>query len=157
LALGSKSRGQRHVVLMVDDDPEDILLTRDALEEIAPRIDLQSLNDGQELMDYLNKTVGTSAGAAQPCPELILLDLNMPRKSGFEVLGEMRGNPQLKRIPVVILSTSTEERDINRSFDMGANSFLSKPQTYDELLTVLGRTVEYWFEISHLPILCAEA
>jgi CheY-like chemotaxis protein len=145
--MGSKQR----VVLMVDDDPEDILLTRDALREVAPRLKFKSVNDGQELTDYLARAINSGRDASQPFPELVFLDLNMPRKSGFEVLGEMRSHPVLKRIPVVIWSTSTLEGDVNRSFDMGANSFISKPQSYDELLTVMSRAVEYWFGVSRLP------
>jgi CheY-like chemotaxis protein len=136
---------------MVDDDPEDILLTRDALKEVAPRIKFKSVNDGEELTDYLARAISAVKDASKPFPELVLLDLNMPRKSGFEVLDEMRSHPVLKRIPVVILSTSTLEGDINRSFDMGANSFISKPQSYEELLKVMSLAVEYWFGVSRLP------
>jgi CheY-like chemotaxis protein len=153
MASGSKLRKHR-CVLMVDDDPEDIFLTRDALKEVAPQIEFKSLNDGQELMDYLSHTVKTVKNGKTSLPELILLDLNMPRKGGFEALDEIRSNPCLKRIPVVILSTSTTETDINRSFDAGANSFLSKPQTYNELLAVMHLTVDYWFGISRLPSNC---
>lgn len=146
----------KRTVLMVDDDLEDILLTREALEEVAPEIKFRSLNDGQEMMDYLFRVVKTGGYADEACPELILLDLNMPRKNGFEVLIEMRNHADLRRIPVIVLSTSTIKQDINRSFDLGANSFLSKPQTYEELLTVMSRAVEYWFGISRLPMVCLE-
>jgi CheY-like chemotaxis protein len=138
-------------VLVVDDDSEDILLTMEALKEVAPRVRFKSVKDGDELIDYLAVAMSAGKGSSKPFPELIFLDLNMPGKSGFEVLDAIRGDPVLKRIPIVILSTSTMEVDINRSFDMGANSFISKPQTYDELLTVMSRAVEYWFGVNSLP------
>lgn len=145
------STENKHFVLMVDDDPEDILLTREALKEVAPRVGFESLNDGHQLLKYLGGIIFTGNSKSKACPGLIFLDLNMPGKNGFEVLDEMRHNPGLRRIPVVILSTSVMEKDINRSFDMGANSFIPKPQTYAELLTVMSRAMEYWFGVSRLP------
>lgn len=146
---GTDLKKQKRMLLMVDDDSEDVLLIGEAVREVAPKIDFKSLEDGKELMDYLYLTIGSNG--RNPCPELIFLDLNMPKKSGFEALAEMKSNAHLKRIPVIILSTSTVERDINRSFDMGANSFPSKPHSYNELLTLVSLTVDYWFGVSRLP------
>ncbi len=143
--------GLRPVIMMVDDDYDDILLTREALGEVAPNIKFESVNDGQELIDHLSCALKTGDVAKDIFPELVFLDLNMPRKGGFEVLEEMKGHPDLKRIPVVIMSTSCSKQDVNKAFDMGANSFISKPYTYDELLVVMGRAVDYWFGISCLP------
>ncbi len=136
---------------MVDDDHEDIMLIRDALREVAPNIKFKSLNDGQELLEFLLNIIENGDHSVNTCPELILLDLNMPKKSGFEALEEIRSNPDLKGIPVIILSTSEIEQDIKRSFEAGANSFLSKPKDYDELLSQMKRTMEYWFGVSRLP------
>ncbi len=145
------SRRKRHVVLMADDDPEDILLIRDAIKEVAPTITFKSVTDGQGLMDYLSFAVDRTGSAKNPCPELIFLDLNMPKKSGFEVLNEIKNNPGLRGIPVVIFSTSSSEQDIDLSYQMGANTFIPKPQTYEELLTVMSQALNYWFGISRLP------
>lgn len=136
---------------MADDDPEDILLIKDAIKEVAPTITFKSVNDGQGLIDYLSFAIAQTGSAKNPCPELILLDLNMPKKSGFEVLNEMKNDPGMKGIPVVIFTTSNSERDIDLSYEMGANTFIPKPQTYEELLTVMSQALNYWFGISRLP------
>ncbi len=136
---------------MVDDDPEDILLIREAIKEIAPNIKFRSVNNGQELMEYLSLATGSAKNAKNPCPEIILLDLNMPKKNGFEALDEVKSDLALKDIPVVVLSTSTSRDDVNRSYKLGANTFIQKPQTYDELLTVMSQAMNYWFGISRLP------
>ncbi len=150
------SKRKRHVVLMVDDDPDDILLMRDAIKEVAPSVKFKAVHDGQEMMDYLSVAAGAAQDVRTPCPELILLDLRMPKKSGFEVLDEVKRDSVLRGIPVVILSTSTAEQDIDRSYSMGANTFIPKPQTYDELLTVMSQTMNYWFGISRLPSICSK-
>jgi CheY-like chemotaxis protein len=150
------ARKKKRLVLMVDDDLEDIMLIRDAIKEVAPNIGFRSVNDGHELLEYLSLATGISNNAKNPCPEIILLDLNMPGKSGFEVLDEMKSDISLKGIPIVILSTSTARQDIDRSYKLGANTFIPKPQTYEELLTVMSQAMNYWFGISRLPS-CAKS
>lgn len=138
-------------ILLADDDPDDRLLTRDAFEESRLRNALEMVEDGEELMDYLHgrgQYVGTQA---KPRPNLILLDLNMPRKDGREALKEIKSCPELRNIPVVVLTTSKAEEDILRTYDLGVNSFIVKPVTFDGMVEVLKTIGKYWFEIVELP------
>ena len=138
-------------ILLADDDPDDRLLTRDAFEESRLRNVLEMVEDGEELMDYLHSR-GRYVGAdARPRPNLILLDLNMPRKDGREALKEIKSCPELRNIPVVILTTSKAEEDILRTYDLGVNSFIVKPVTFDGMVEVLKTIGKYWFEIVELP------
>ncbi|HKU51611.1 MAG TPA: response regulator [Nitrospira sp.] len=138
-------------ILLADDDPDDRLLTRDAFEESRLRNVLEMVEDGEELMDYLQGR-GQYAGAeAKPRPNLILLDLNMPRKDGREALKEIKSCPELRNIPVVVLTTSKAEEDILRTYDLGVNSFIVKPVTFDGMVEVLKTIGKYWFEIVELP------
>ncbi len=139
---------------MADDDPEDILLTKEAIEEVAPDINFKSVAGGQELIDYLSTVNKGDVSVDKPCPGLVLLDLNMPRKNGFEVLSEMKNDPTWKSIPVLVLSTSQGEGDINRSYGLGANAFIPKPRTFDELLLIMEQTMNYWFQVIRLPSIC---
>lgn len=135
-------------ILMADDDPDDRLLTKDALEESHLLNEFETVEDGEELMDYLHQR-GKYAG--KPRPGLILLDLNMPRKDGREALREIKSDPDLRRIPVVVMTTSKAEEDILRSYDLGVNSFVVKPITFDGLVETLQTIGKYWFEIVELP------
>jgi CheY-like chemotaxis protein len=135
-------------VLMADDDEDDRLLARDAFEECEAEVDLRFVEDGEELMDYLH---GHGQWAGCPRPSLILLDLNMPRKDGRECLAAIKDNPTLRRIPVVVLSTSKAEEDVLRSYDLGVSSFISKPVTYESLLELVRRLSLYWFQTVRLP------
>ncbi|MCC6614149.1 MAG: response regulator [Anaerolineae bacterium] len=133
---------------MADDDEEDCMLTQDALRESRLNNPIQFVRDGVELMAYLRQE-GEYKDARRP--GLILLDLNMPRKDGREALVEIKADPRLRSIPIVILTTSKSENDVYRSYDLGANSFVTKPITFQalvEVMLVLGR---YWFEIVELP------
>src|SRR5512135_282771 len=120
-------------ILLADDDPEDRMLARDALQEsrVANRLDM--VVDGEELLDYLHRRGSYESLQGTPLPGLILLDLNMPRKDGREALREIKGDPHLRRIPVVVLTTSRAEEDIFRTYDIGVNSFISKPVTFEGL------------------------
>lgn len=141
-------------ILMAEDDADDRLLARDAMEESRLGNRFHVVEDGQELMDYLNRA-GKYATADAPRPGLILLDLNMPRKDGRQALREIKSNPDLRRIPVVILTTSKTEEDILRAYDLGANSFITKPVTFDRLVEIVRTLGSYWFNIVELPDACA--
>lgn len=136
---------------MADDDPDDRMLTRDALEESRLRNSFETVEDGEQLMDYLHQRGNYSGDAARPLPGLILLDLNMPRKDGREALKEIKNCPELRRIPVVVMTTSKAEEDILRTYDLGVNSFIVKPVTFEGMVDVLKTIGKYWFEIIELP------
>lgn len=137
-------------VLMADDDPDDRILAREAFEENMIRCNLQFVEDGEQLFDYLF-TRGKFTGKELPRPDLILLDLNMPRKDGREVLKELKEHSDFKRIPVVVLTTSKAEEDVLRTYDLGVNSFITKPVTFEELVEVIKQISTYWFETVELP------
>ncbi len=134
-------------ILMADDDPEDRMLAKDALEESHLANDIEFVEDGEELMDYLCRQGQYQELNGSPLPGLILLDLNMPRKDGREALAEIKANPLLKRIPVVILTTSKAEEDILRTYDLGVSGFVVKPVAFEGLVQVMKTLVQYWFEI----------
>lgn len=135
-------------VLMADDDEDDRLLARDAFEESASDVNLQFVEDGQELLEYLH---GHGVWANHPTPSLILLDLNMPRKDGREALAAIKDDPTLRRIPIVIVSTSKAEEDVTRSYELGVSSFISKPVTYESLVSMVEALTHYWFRTVRLP------
>lgn len=138
-------------LLIADDDPDDRLLAQDALIESRLLNPLYFVEDGDDLLDFLHRR-GAYAGQNIPRPGLILLDLNMPRKDGRQALLEIKNDPQLRRIPIVILTTSEAEEDILRSYDLGVNSFIVKPVTFDGLVQVMRTIGLYWFEIVALPV-----
>jgi CheY-like chemotaxis protein len=138
-------------ILLADDDPEDRMLARDALEESRVSNTLDTVVDGEELMDYLNRRGSYESLKGNPLPGLILLDLNMPRKDGREALREIKSDPHLRRIPVVVLTTSRAEEDIYRTYDLGVNSFITKPVTFDGLVDVIKALSRYWVEFVELP------
>jgi CheY-like chemotaxis protein len=138
-------------ILMAEDDPDDRLMAREAFEESRLANSLYFVHDGLELMDYLLRRGGYADPERSPRPGVILLDLNMPRKDGREALREIKADPDLRRIPIVILTTSKAEEDILRSYDLGANSFITKPVTFESLVNVVRTISSYWFEIVELP------
>ncbi len=138
-------------ILLAEDDPADRILTREALAESRLANDLRFVEDGEELMDYLRRQGKYSAAESAPQPGLILLDLNMPKKDGREALGEIKSDTALRHIPVVVLTTSKAEEDIFRSYDLGVNSFITKPVTFEGLVEVMRSLGRYWFEIVELP------
>jgi CheY-like chemotaxis protein len=139
------------VILLADDDEEDRMLAADALEESRVVNDLRFVEDGDELLDYLYRRGRYSEPDAAPSPGLILLDLNMPRKDGREALREIKADPDLRRIPIIVLTTSKAEEDIYRTYDLGANSFITKPVSFDGLVAVMRDIGRYWIEIVELP------
>ncbi|MFC0185724.1 Response regulator receiver domain-containing protein [Pseudarcicella hirudinis] len=139
-------------ILVADDDPDDRQMTKEALEENFLLNELHFVEDGQQLMDYLRKQ-GRFADASinAPRPGLILLDLNMPKKDGRECLKEIKSDPDLRSIPIIILTTSKAEEDIIKTYDLGVNCFVTKPVTFTELISVTRSIGQYWFEIVKLP------
>ncbi len=138
-------------ILMADDDAEDRMLAEAALRECRLANDLHFVVDGEELMDYLERRGEYADPARSPRPGLILLDLKMPRKDGFEALHEIKADPRLRAIPVVVLTTSRTEEDIYHSYDLGVSSFISKPVTFAGLVEAMKGLGRYWFEIVDLP------
>jgi CheY-like chemotaxis protein len=139
------------IILMADDDPEDRMMAREALDEARLLNDLRFVNDGEELMDYLHRRDKYAEPGAAPQPGLILLDLNMPKKDGREALREIKSDPHLRQIPIVVLTTSREEEDVIRTYDLGVNSFIVKPVSFHGLVKVMKVLSAYWFEIVRLP------
>lgn len=138
-------------ILMADDDPDDRLLVADAFLEIRLENPLDFVADGIELLDYLHRRGNYLHLAQTPLPGLILLDLNMPRKGGREVLQEIKQDAQLRKIPIVILTTSGAEEDLVASYQLGANSFIVKPVTFDKLVQTLRIVTDYWLNSVTLP------
>jgi len=139
-------------LLLADDDEEDRLMTGEALKESRLANDIRFVGDGEELTDYLFRRGAYTDPAQAPVPGLILLDLNMPKKDGREVLAEIKNDPGLRQIPVVVLTTSKTEEDIVRSYELGVNSFITKPVTFEGLVEAMTVFSHYWFEIVALPI-----
>jgi CheY-like chemotaxis protein len=140
------------VILMADDDADDRLLAKDALAECRLANDLHFVENGEELLDYLKRRGKFTQMADSPRPGLILLDLNMPKKDGREALKEIKADPELRKIPVVVLTTSKADTDIGCIYELGANSFISKPVSFDSLVEVMKVIGRYWFEIVELPV-----
>lgn len=148
----SQRHGNKSIrILVAEDDLDDQMMLREALHENRLANDLRFVQDGEELMDYLNRTQKYSDPATSPRPGMILLDLNMPKKDGREALREIKSNPNLRHIPVVVLTTSKAEEDIVRTYNLGVNSFITKPVTFDSLVTVTRDMSRYWLEIVELP------
>jgi len=139
------------LILMADDDDDDRLLTQDALVESQAKGQLQFVSNGEELLDYLCRRGRYQDPSAAPRPGLILLDLNMPLKDGREALREIRSDPELKRIPVVVLTTSKADTDVGAIYELGANSFITKPFQFEALVKVMKTLGDYWFETVQLP------
>jgi CheY-like chemotaxis protein len=136
-------------ILLADDDADDRLLVQEAFEESHLLNMLETVNDGEELLDYLHRRNGFETATR---PNLILLDLNMPRKSGLEALKEIKAHDDLRQIPVVVLTTSKAEEDIFRAYDFGVNSFIVKPVTFESLVDLVKALGSYWFQIVELPV-----
>jgi CheY-like chemotaxis protein len=142
-----------NVILLADDDSDDRLLVKDAVAECALPAEVMFVENGEELLDYLFRKGKYTAQALAPRPGLILLDLNMPKKDGREALEVIKSDPTLRRIPVVVFTTSKADTDIAGLYDLGANSFVTKPVQFDRLVTVIAQLSRYWFETVELPVL----
>ncbi len=139
------------VILMADDDEDDREFALKALQENRLINELRFVEDGEELLDYLNRRGRYTDPKSSPRPGLILLDLNMPRMDGREALRELKSNPALRQIPVVVLTTSKADKDIIRSYDLGANCFIAKPVTFEGLVEVMKVLNKHWLQLVELP------
>lgn len=140
-----------NLILIADDDEEDRMLEQEALEESGLMNPLRFVENGEELMDYLLHRNDYVDEEKYPTPGLILLDLNMPKKDGREALKEIKDHPELRSIPVIVLTTSRAEEDILRTYNLGVNSFITKPVLFEELVNIMKALSTYWFEIVKLP------
>ena len=139
------------VILLAEDDPDDRMLTQRALQKSRLRNELYCVEDGEELLEYLRREGRYADSGEAPRPGLILLDLNMPRVDGREALEKIKRDEKLRRIPVVVLTTSEAEQDILRSYDLGVNAFVTKPVTLEELVNAIRVLGDFWFQIVQLP------
>ena len=142
----------KHTVLLVEDDPNDILLIQRAFRKAnLTNINMQVIQDGDAAIDYLDGAGDYTDRDRYPFPVLILLDLKLPRRSGLEVLGWLRQQPELRRLPVIILTSSQENTDVNRAYDLGANSYLVKPLGLNALVEVVTTINMYWLLLNESP------
>ncbi len=139
------------VILIADDDEDDRLMVKEALEENRLANEIRFVVDGEDLMDYLHSRGKYSEAGSAPRPGLILLDLNMPKKDGREALREIKADAELRHIPIIVLTTSKAEEDIYRTYNLGVNSFITKPVSFTELAELMKTLAKYWFEIVELP------
>lgn len=143
--------GKYYSILYADDDEDDQILVSEALRETPVANAIQFVNDGEELLDFLYHRGPYRDKDKYPRPALILLDLNMPRKDGREALAEIKADPNLRSIPVVVLTTSQGEEDILTTYDLGVNSFITKPVSYEQLTKIVRVIITYWFNTVMLP------
>ena len=136
-------------ILMADDDPDDQLFIREAFHALP--VDIRSVEDGRELLDYLLCKGKYKSVNAFPRPDLILLDLNMPKMSGKEALAEIQADSCLKSIPVIILTTSQQECDVHKCYELGANTYIVKPVSFNKLSEIMQSIHLYWSDVAQLP------
>jgi CheY-like chemotaxis protein len=141
----------QETVLLVEDDPNDVLLFRHAFKKAQLTNPLEVVDNGDSAVDYLVGTGKYGDRSRYPLPILILLDLKLPRRSGFEVLEWLRQQPGLRRLPVVVLTSSKQSVDVNRAYDLGANSYLVKPVALDDLLNMITMLNHYWLNTNEMP------
>ena len=146
--MGHRGYGKSVEILLVEDSPGDVRLTQEALREAKVLNNLSVVGDGAAAMKFLRRE-GEYAEAVRP--DLVLLDLNLPKKDGREVLAEIKGDESLRRIPVVMLTTSNAEQDILKSYDLHANCFITKPVDMDQFVGLVRGIEEFWFSIVELP------
>ena len=142
--------GPTHI-LLAEDDPDDRMLTRRAIVESRMETTVAAVTNGEELMQYLTREGPYGDETEAPRPDLILLDLNMPRMDGREALREIKSDTNLRRIPVVVLTTSEAEQDIVQSYDLGVNAFVTKPVSFDALAETMESLGDFWFDLVKLP------
>lgn len=138
-------------LLLAEDDPDDRYLIGEAIDENQLNVQLYVVEDGDELLDYLLQQGKYANRAEWPLPELILLDLNMPRLDGREALEQIRTHPELRSIPVVVLTTSRAEEDVQRTYNAGISGYIPKPVTFTGLLEVINAIGTYWLHAARLP------
>lgn len=141
-------------IVVADDDADDRMMIKDAFEASKLSNEIDFAEDGVQLLEYLRREGKWSKLAGEPYPGFILLDLNMPRKDGRTVLKEIRNDPELHRIPIIILTTSKAEEDIIKTYNLGVNSFICKPVSFDKLVEIVKTVGHYWIEIVQLPPEC---
>lgn len=141
----------RLVLVMVDDDEDDCILVNEALKAACSGCTFRCVGDGEEMLEYLHRSGRYKDAQSCPVPDLILLDLNMPRMSGREVLKKLKTDPRFRAIPVIILTTSRELDDVKACYDMGANSYITKQPSFDEVVSSIKTLMEYWIEVATLP------
>lgn len=146
--MSAMRRGTPIIILLVEDNPGDVRLTQEALRDARVANQMHTMNDGVEALTFLQRE-GPYRDAPQP--DLILLDLNLPRKDGREVLAAIKGDPRLRRIPVVVLTTSQDERDVDAAYDLHANCYIVKPVDLEQFLRIVRSIEDFWFEIVTLP------
>jgi two-component system response regulator len=146
---------RQSVILMADDDEDDRLLAKDAMEAAGANYECFTVADGQELLDYLRCEGPYQHKASTELPSVILLDLNMPIMDGRETLKQLKADASLARIPVVILSTSSEAFDINDGYGLGASSYMIKPTEFSSMVTMMKQFNDYWFDCASVPLLSA--
>ncbi len=140
-----------HSILLVEDNPADIKITQRAIKESGLPVDLVVVRDGQEALDYLLNTCQQAETSAARVPDLVLLDLNLPRMTGYEVLERIRATPALCRVPVVVLTTSKRQEDVVRMYSAGANTYIEKPQEFQRFVLALQTIHRYWLDFALLP------
>jgi CheY-like chemotaxis protein len=145
-----KYTSQTITILTAEDDPDDCILVQDAFRESGQTDQLYFVKDGIQLLQYLRRQDSYAKPAAAPRPDLILLDLNMPRKDGRESLAEIKADPSLRGIPVVVLTTSSAEEDVLRTYDLGAAGYITKPDTFQALVEIIKGLKRYWFGVVEL-------
>ena len=145
------NNSQKITILIAEDDEDDRLLMEEALEENDFINNIFFVENGEELMDYLYSRDKYQDKVEFPRPNIILLDLNMPKKDGREALKEIKSEPNFRSIPIIVLTTSKAQEDIVRSYDLGVNSFITKPVTFDSLVEIMKTFTQYWFTIVELP------
>jgi CheY-like chemotaxis protein len=145
------SSSQHRTILMVDDDGEDCGLVRDALQAIGRDCDLRFVHNGEELFDYLYRRGEYAEAGELPRPDLMLMDLKMPRKDGRETLRELKSDPQWRQIPVIVMTTSMARDDVCSCYEAGANAYVTKPATFRKLVDMLDKLTTFWFEVVQLP------
>jgi CheY-like chemotaxis protein len=143
--------GEMITILVAEDDPDDREMIKDAMTECRLANEMHFVEDGEQLVDYVYRRGAFTRLAQTPLPGLILLDLNMPRKDGREALKEIKADPELRRIPIIVLTTSKAEEDILRTYDLGVNSYITKPVSFASLVDTVKVLGRYWFEIVELP------
>ena len=143
--------GNPRTILVAEDDPTDAFFLQRAFAKTGVEVGLKFVRDGQEAIDYLVGEPPYADRGSHPLPELLLLDIKMPRLNGFEVLHWLKTQPGLRRLLVIVFSSSAEADDINRAYDLGANSYLVKPHATEQLLELVNRVQKYWFEANQNP------